>query len=91
MNINLNKTIYVKDVMLGRIMEIQLVESLSDTQTLCKLNDKFIIVNNSDILDDDKLIIAKKLINSEKLYKKYLEKYEKLYWDIDKLKNELFK
>lgn len=86
-----DKYIYIKNVMMGSIKEVQFVELLSDSQTLCKLNDNFIIVHNSDIIDEDKLVIAKKLLNSEKLYKKYQEKYEKLYWTINKLKDELFK
>lgn len=86
-----DKYIYIKNAMLGSMKEVQQIELLSDSQTLCKLNNNFIIVNNSDIIYEDKLVIAKKLLNSEKLYKKYQEKYEKLYYSINKLKDELFK
>lgn len=85
------KIIYVKDYFGYNIREIEFIQSLSDTQILGKRQDEFVIINKTDILDEELTTLNKQLINAKKLKIKYTAKAEEMSKLVDKLMNEILK
>ena len=72
------KIIYVKDLYGYNVREFEFVQQLSDTQTLGKFGDDFLVIDNKDILDDEMVDLNKKLSNAVKLKLKYTRKAEEM-------------
>ena len=85
------KIIYVKDYFGYNIREVEFIQSLSDNQILGKRQDEFVIVNKTDILDEELTTVNKQLINAKKLKIKYTAKAEEMSKLVDKLMNEILK
>lgn len=85
------KIIYVKDYFGYNIKEIEFIQSLSDTQILGKRQDEFVIINKTDILNEELTIVNKQLINAKKLKTKYTAKAEEMSKLVDKLRDEILK
>lgn len=85
------KIIYVKDYFGYNIREIEFIQSLSDTQILGKYKDEFVIINKTDVLDEELTTLNKQLINAKKLKIKYTAKAEEMSKLVDKLMNEILK
>ena len=85
------KIIYVKDYFGYTIREIEFIQSLSDTQILGKRQDEFVIINKTDVLDEELTTLNKQLINAKKLKIKYTAKAEEMSKLVDKLMNEISK
>lgn len=83
--------IYVKDYFGYNIREVEFIQSLSDTQILGKRQDEFVIINKTDVLDEELTTLNKQLINAEKLKIKYTAKAEEMSKLVDKLMNEILK
>lgn len=88
MNTNI---IAVRDIYSLTVRFVELVETLSETQSLCRYQDKFIIIDNKCILCNEKEALVKKYNNSKKLHEKYISKAESLYATIKQLESDLFK
>ena len=85
------KIIYVKDYFGYNIREVEFIQSLSDNQILGKRQDEFVIVNKTDILDEELTTVNKQLINAKKLKIKYTAKAEEMSKLVDNLMNEILK
>lgn len=86
-----SKIIYIKDKFSYDIKEVLLVQELSDKQSLCKYRDEFVIINKTDIPNEELTSLNNELTIAKKLKIEYTAKAEEMSKLVDELISKILK